>query len=143
MLYAQIDLSHDIDGEPIVLACFDLADVEMAASAHAVAATVSERFRASTMSTDDVLEFRELTALGDELAEQVRRAGQETVVMRPARLSAYRDALAHFVETRDEADWIRDEDREPLACVRELLLPLEDLCGEAMRAALMPVARNL
>ena len=142
MLHARIDLSRDLDGEAVVFACFDLDEAETAASAHAVGASVSERFATSSMSADDVLEFRELTALGDDLAEQARRPGIQTVVMRPSRLSAYRDVLARFVETRDEADWIRDADREPLACLRGLLLPLEELCGEAMRAALMPTERR-
>jgi hypothetical protein len=62
--------------------------------------------------------------------------GAGTIVMRPARLNAYRDALGIFVESRDESDWIRDEDREPLAIVRSLLWPLEELSAEAMQAAL-------
>jgi hypothetical protein len=60
--------------------------------------------------------------------------------MRPSRLNAWRDALTHFVESRDEAEWMRDEDREPLALVRGLLWPLGDLCADAMRAALSPGA---
>ena len=141
MLSARIDLSQDLDGAPVVFACFDLDEREIAASAHAVAVTVSERFRTSGMSADDVLEFRELATLADELAEQSRRPGIQTVVMRPARLSAYRDALARFVETRDEAEWLREEDRDSLAYVRWLLAPLEGLCAEAMRAALSPAPR--
>ena len=39
--------------------------------------------------------------------------------MRPARLNAWSDALTYFVESRDEAEWMREEDREPLALVRE------------------------
>jgi hypothetical protein len=61
-----------------------------------------------------------------------------TLVFRPARLSVLRDSVAAFVESRDEAEWIRDEDREPLALLRGLLFPLEHLCAEAMRAALSP-----
>jgi hypothetical protein len=61
-----------------------------------------------------------------------------TLVFRPARLSVLRDSVASFVESRDDAEWIRDEDREPLALLRGLLLPLEQLCAEAMRAALSP-----
>src|SRR5918999_6129346 len=61
-----------------------------------------------------------------------------TLVFRPARLSVLRDSVAAFVESRDEAEWIRDEDREPLTLLRGLLLPLEQLCAEAMRAALSP-----
>jgi hypothetical protein len=64
-----------------------------------------------------------------------------TLVLRPARLSAYRDAVARFVETRDEAEWIREEDREPLARLRGLLVTLQELCAEAMRAALSPAPR--
>jgi hypothetical protein len=131
---AHVDITKDLEGEPVVHAVFDLPEVEIAASAHAVAASIAERFRMEELSADDVVEFRELTALADELSELVGGAG--TIVMRPARLNAYRHALITFVESRDEADWIRDEDREPLAVVRGLLWPLEDLAAEAMRSAL-------
>ena len=130
----HIDITKDLEDEPVVHAVFDLREEEIAASAHAVAASCAERFRNEDLSADDVVEFRELTALADELRELVGGAG--TIVMRPARLNAYRDALINFVETRDEADWIRDEDREPLAIVRGLLWPLEDLSADAMQAAL-------
>src|SRR5215217_9045056 len=135
MVNAHIDISHGLDGEPVVLACFDLGDEQLAASAHAVAAT-AERFRSAEMSVDDVIELRELTVLADELADLALRPGLRTVVLRPARLTVYRDAVARFVESRDEAEWVREEDREPLTRVRALLLPLEDLCAEALRAAL-------
>src|SRR5215213_1095912 len=130
----HIDISRDLDGEPVVHACFDLREQEIAASAHAVAASAAERFRHVEMSADDVIELRELTALADELRELVGGAG--TIVLRPARLNAYRDALINFVESRDEAEWIRDEDREPLAVARGLLWPLEELSADAMQAAL-------
>ena len=87
-----------------------------------------------------MLQLRELTVLADELGES--GSGVRTLVMRPARLSAYRDAVARFVETRDEAEWLREEDREPLVLLRGLLFPLEQLCAEAMRAALSPAARH-
>jgi hypothetical protein len=138
MFHARIDITQGLDGEPVVLALFDLGDEEIAASAHAVRAINSERFRTADLSVDDVLEMRELTALGDELADLASRPGMSTVVLRPARLSALRHALTHFVETRDEADWMRDEDRTPLSFARELLWPLGDLAAEAMRAALNP-----
>ena len=131
---AHVDITRDLEDEPVVHAVFDLREEEIVASAHAVAASVAERFRNEDLSADDVVEFRELTALADELSELVGGAG--TIVMRPARLNAYRNALLIFVESRDEADWIRDEDREPLAVVRGLLWPLEDLAAEAMQAAL-------
>jgi hypothetical protein len=131
---AHVDITKDLEGEPVVHAVFDLREAEIGASAHAVAASIAERFRNEELSADDVVEFRELTALADELRELVGGAG--TIVMRPARMNAYRNALVTFVESRDEADWIRDEDREPLAIVRGLLWPLEELAGEAIQAAL-------
>jgi hypothetical protein len=136
MVNAHIDISQGLDGEPVVLACFDLSEEQLAASAHAVKAASAERFRTAELSADDVIEMRELTAVADELADLALRPGLRTVVLRPARLTAFRGAAAHFVESRDEAEWIRDEDREPLAIVRALLYPLEELCADALRAAL-------
>jgi hypothetical protein len=142
MEHARIDISQDLDGDTVVVACFDLTEKEIAASTHAVAALGAERFRTSAMSSDDVLELRELTALADELGESGAEAGMRTVVFKPARLAAFRDAVTGFVEARDEAEWIRDEDREPLTILRGMLLPLEQLSAEAMRAALSPEARS-
>jgi hypothetical protein len=136
----RIDISQDLDGDAVVHACFDLSEQEVSASAHAIRARAAERFRTSEMSADDVLELRELTALADQLGELP--AGARTMVLRPSRLSAYRDGVAEFVESRDEADWLREEDREPLALVRGLLFPLGELCAEAMRAALSPSQRT-
>ncbi len=138
VLHPRIDISHDLEGEPIVLACFDLGAEQIAAAAHAVAAVAAERFRLADMSVDDVLELRELTALTDELNDEDPQPGIRTLVLRPARLSALRDSVARFVETRDEGDWIREDDREPLAHLRGLLAPLEELSAEALRAALSP-----
>jgi len=174
MQRAHIDISRDLEGEPVVHACFDLRQDEIAAAAHAVRAIAAERFRTSSMSADQVLELRELTAVADELASSApggdvddgrvdgARASDErgglpeapgsgepgvdepdpaalrTIVFRPARLSVFRDAIAQFVETRDDSEWIRDEDRAPLALLRGMLFPLEQLCAEAVRAALAP-----
>jgi hypothetical protein len=135
MVNAHIDISQGLDGESVVLACFDLGEEQLAASARAVAAA-GERFRNEELSVDDVIELRELTALSDELADLALRPGMRTVVLRPARLTVYRDAVARFVETRDEAEWVREEDREALARVRPMLYPLEELCADALRAAL-------
>src|SRR4051812_13699659 len=114
---ARIDISQDLDGHPVVYACFDLAPEQIVAAAHAVAAIAGERFRTTEMSADDVLEFRELTALADDLGDLT--AGASTVVLRPARLSMLHDAITRFVETRERADWIREEDHQPLALARE------------------------
>jgi len=136
MEHVRIDISQDLDGDAVVHALFDLSPDEIAAAAHAVAATTGERFRMTDLSSDDVLELRELTALTDELGELT--GGASTVVLKPARLSALRDAVIAFVESREQAEWIREEDRQPLALLREMLFPLEQLSSEAMRAALSP-----
>ena len=141
MLNARIDISQGLDGESIVMACFDLGEAEIGAAAHAVAAVTGERFRLAEMSVDDVLEFRELTALADELADAHAEPGMRTLVLRPARLSALRDSVAMFVESRDAAEWVREDDREPLARLRGLIAPLEGLSAEALHAALAPAPR--
>jgi hypothetical protein len=163
MQQAHIDISRGLDGEHLVLACFGLREDEVAAAAKAVAATAAERYRTPRISADDVLALRELTALTDELEHRAASARPDqpvepgepkpdidpgtgvepgkairTLVFQPARLSALRDAIASFVESRDEAEWIRAEDRETLALLRSLLFPLEQLCADAMRAALSP-----
>ena len=178
MQHAHIDISRGLDGERVVLACFDLREDELAAAARAVAATAADRYRTARISADDVLELRELTALKDELEHGARdldqgqdveppaageqrpgfesglgneslpgsdsaqgiEAGQamRRMVVQPARLSVLRDAVAAFVDSRDDADWIGHEDRGPLALLRGMVLPLEQLCADAMRAALAP-----
>jgi hypothetical protein len=157
MRNAHIDISKGLDGEHVVFVCFDLREDEIAAAARAVEATKVERYRISPISADDVLELRELTALADELDHALpgvepgpdRAAGEgipgaepdqaiAKLVFRPARVSVLRDAVAAFVESRDEAEWIREEEREPLALLRAMLLPLEQLCADALRAALSP-----
>src|SRR3954470_110350 len=122
MINARVDASTGLDGEPVVLACFDLDGPDVAAVAHPVKAVSAERYRVPSLSVDDVLELRELTVLADELAGLTAlEAGCRTLAIGAARLAACRDALAGYVELRDEAEWIRDEDREPLARVRPLL----------------------
>src|SRR3954453_8707446 len=71
MNHARLDITQGLDGEAVVLACFDLGEEEIAASAHAVRVVSVERFRTAEMSIDDVLELRELTALADELGDHL------------------------------------------------------------------------
>jgi hypothetical protein len=183
MQRAHIDISRDLEGDPVVFACFDLRHDEVIAARHVVQAVATERYRMSSMSADNVVELRELTALADELTGGMpvemldgSAAGDDrdgspdaepgagptrgesvtdsaglppeelhqvmrTIVLRPARLTLFREAVAEFIESRDDAEWIRDEDREPLAIVRGMLFPLEQLCHEALRAALSPESR--
>src|ERR687895_475006 len=160
MQHAHIDISRGLEGERVVLACFDLREDGVAAAARAVAATAAERYRTPRISADDVLELRELTALNDELEHGSRaidpgqrlepgpdgepasgiepEQAMRRMVMQPARLSVLRDAVAAFVDSRDDGDWIGHEDRGPLALLRGMILPFEQLCADAMRAALSP-----
>jgi hypothetical protein len=140
MLRGRIDISRNLDGGPVVLAVIDLVEEEVRASAHAVRAVIEERFRTSEMSADDVLQLRELTSLADELGEPGPDRAIRTLVFSPARLNLWREALDAFAWRRGEAEWIREEDREPLARIRELLPALGELSAEAVRAAISPEA---
>jgi hypothetical protein len=140
MRNARIDSTQDLEGQPVVSACFDLSDEEVVAAAHAIRAMSAERYRTADLSADDVLILRELTAIADELTEP--GGGMRTVVLSPARLSSFREAVERFVETRSAAEWLRDEDREPLEHLRWMIPALELLCEEAIRAALTQDGRH-
>jgi hypothetical protein len=131
----RIEITRDVDGHPVVLACLDLAGVEATGAAHVMSVVRRERYGLAELGTDDVLAMRQLTALADELGH-VGEGQAISLVLRPARLTALRDALDAFVTSRDEAEWLREEDREPLAIARGMLWPVGDLCAEALRAAL-------
>ena len=133
MQRAHIDITQNLDDETVVHALFDLRDDELAATRHAISIIIAERYRTTDLSADEVLELRELTAMADELAQL-----PGTVVMPPARLTLLCRTIASFVESRDRAEWIRDEDRQALEPLREMLPQLEQLCEEAVRAALAP-----
>jgi hypothetical protein len=130
----RIEISRDLDGHAVVLACLDLTGHEARAAAHVMAAVRRERYGIAELGTDDVLAMRELTALADELGHVGEHA--ISLVLKPARLAALRDGLDAFVTERDEAEWLREEDREPLSVARALLWPVGDLSAEAVRAAL-------
>ena len=136
MQRAHVDIRPGLDDETVVHALFDLRDDELAATGHAISTTIAERYRTTDLSADEILELRELTALAEELAELTG-----AVVVQPARLAVLRRTIASFIESRDRADWIRDEDRQALEPLREMLLQLERLCEEAVRAALAPGSR--
>jgi hypothetical protein len=136
MFNARIDTTRDFVGNAVVHACFDLGPEELAAAAHAVGAIRVERFRDARMEADDVVALRELTALVDELVHHGAQQAATTLVLSPARLGALRGALEAFVAERDAAEFLRGEDREPLAGARALIDPIATLCGDAMRAAL-------
>jgi hypothetical protein len=141
VLRAHIDISRDLDGDTVVLACIDLIEEDVRASAHAVRAVVEQRFRVPAISGSEALELRDLTSLADGLGAPGAQGAVRTLVFGAARLNVLRESLAVFVASRDEAEWIPDGDREPLARARELLPRLCELCEEALRAAESPLPR--
>lgn len=82
-----------------------------------------------------------MTRGGGRPSTGARRGTASATNAFPRRRSSYREALTRFVDSRDEAEWIREEDREPLARARGLLPALGELSEEAIRAALEPVPR--
>ena len=137
---ARIDSTQDLEGQTVVSACFDLGEEEVAAAVHAIRTIGAERYRSVDLSADEVLQMRELTAIADQLTEP--GAGMRAVVLSPARLATFRHAVEHFVETRTYAEWLREEDREPLELLRAMAPGLAWLCEEAIRAALTPQDRR-
>src|SRR5690349_23193822 len=111
MLNGRIETSKDLDGHPVVLAILDLRGDDARAAAHVMAVVRREHYGNAELSTDDVLAMRELTALADELGH-VGDGQAISLVLKAARLTALRDALDAFVTGRDEADWLREEDRD-------------------------------
>ena len=79
--------------------------------ADAVAATAGVGFpEESQCSADDVRRVGgEPTTLADELGGAPSN-GAGTLVLRPARLGTLLDAISAFVESREQAEWIREED---------------------------------
>ena len=60
MRNARIDSTQDLEGQPVVSACFDLSDEEVVAAAHAIRAMSAERYRMADLSADDVLDSSDL-----------------------------------------------------------------------------------
>src|SRR4051812_13478209 len=132
---ARIETVTAPDGSRSVVAMFDLTDTEIAACAHAVGAARTEQFRHEALSADDVLAMREVTSLADSLRALAGYGGAGTLQLTPARPMALRNALEAFIAGREDAGFTREEDREAMACARELAMPLADLAAEALRAA--------
>jgi len=136
MLNARVEMIRALGGAPEVRAGFDLAGPEVAAVAHAVGTSRTEQFRLGELSADAVLALRELTALADELSALAAHGSACTLTLSPARLIALRDTLDAFVAARDEAGFVREEDREAYGIALALAGPLSDLSADTLRAAL-------
>jgi len=133
---AHVSTTSAADGTKQVVARFDLSESEIAAVARGAGVSRTEQFRHEQLSTDAVVAMRELTALADQLTALAGHGSAVSVELSPARLVALRDALQAFVEHRDEAGFIREEDREAYAAAMALAAPLADLGAETLRAAL-------
>ena len=136
VINARVEVTIALDGSPLVQAGFDLSQAEISGAAHAVSTSRTEQFRNEVLSADAVLAMRELTALADELTALAAHASAVSLSMRPARLVAMRDSLDAFVGARDDAGFVREEDRDAYAIAVALALPLADLSADALRAAL-------
>ena len=133
---ASVNTRSGSDGSKQVVALFDLTEDEIAAVARAVDVSRTEQYRHEELSTDDVVAMRELTALADQLTALAGHGSAVSVELSPARVVALRDTLHVFVEHRDEAGFVREEDREAYAAAMALAAPLADLGAETLRAAL-------
>ena len=133
---ARVSVATAADGSLLVHAIFDLTEAEVAGAAHAVNSARTEQFRHEVLTADGVLAMRELTAVADELTALVVHRSACTLTLRPARLVAMRDALDAFVVRRDDAGFVREEDRDAYASAQALAAPLADLGADAVRAAL-------
>ncbi|MGH2968948.1 MAG: hypothetical protein ACRDK0_07775, partial [Solirubrobacteraceae bacterium] len=120
MVNARVETTAAVDGTRLVQAGFDLSETEVAAVAHAVNASRTEQFRHEDLSADAVLAMRELTALADQLTALAGHGSACTLTVSPARLAALRDTLDAFVAHRDEAGFVREEDREAYAVAHAL-----------------------
>ncbi|MEA2310150.1 MAG: hypothetical protein QOE28_118 [Solirubrobacteraceae bacterium] len=136
MVNARVETTTALDGSPLVQAIFDLSETEVAGAAHAVNASRTEQFRDEELSADAVLAMRELTALADELTSLGAHGSACTLALRPARLVALRDTLDAFAAAREEAGFMREDDRPAYAIAVALAGPLADLGEQALRAAL-------
>jgi len=116
------ELQHRIgpDGEPVVEARVHVSPEQAAACADAVQAVIGARYRVPSLSVDEILTMRELTALGDAFDDLRSADGVSVVPMSIARLGLLRDAIADA----------------PPGPAHALLDALDDLHADALRAAL-------
>ena len=109
-----------LDGSRVVEAVVHLTGSQAGAAADAVRGVVSTRYRVPTLSVDEVLAMREMTALSDCLDDLRAIDAINIVVLSVARLGLLVDALADA----------------PPSAATPLIGDLEDLHADALRAAL-------
>jgi hypothetical protein len=140
MLPHHVEVRTDADGLPSVEVTFDLTAPQAGAAAHALRVIRDVRFRTAEMSVDDVLAMREMTSLGDELAEIEAAAGADRVRASVARLGALRSALEEFAAGEHLE---REGDAAARPVVYLLVDDVADLHAAAVRAALDGAAVSL
>jgi len=103
----------------------DLTHEQLVALAHASAAARLERHRHQTMDVDDVLAMRRLAMIGDGLTHMAGNGAINTVRLGAAETATLREALSEWLEGVERRGWMRDDDREAMPVVRQVL----EACG--------------
>ena len=104
MEHARIDISKDLDDQPVVHAVFDLTPDEIAAAAPGCARR-RRFFRMEAISADDVVELRELTVAGRRAQRaDVRRQHVDAEAGSPLGAARYPPSSS---SSREDSDWIR------------------------------------
>ena len=109
-----------LDGEPVVEAHVHVTPQQAGACADAVRQIVGVRYRVPTLSVDEILTMREMTAIGDGFDDVRAAGGVSVVVLSIARLGLLREAIGESAPGPAHA----------------LLDGLADLHADALRAAL-------
>lgn len=103
----------------------DLTHEQLAALAYAASAARLERHRHQTMDVDDVLEMRRLAVIGDGLSHLAGNGAINTVRLSSAETATLRTALSEWLDELERRGWMRDDDREAIPVVRQVL----EACG--------------
>ncbi len=124
-----------LPGNPASVAV-EMSSGQIAASAHALGAARTARFRLAEMTADDVVALRSLTAAVDALDAEAAHGEAATVVFTAARLLLVADAVRELVVAHGESEVVTDAWRQHGRTAAELIDPLADLAARALSSAL-------
>jgi hypothetical protein len=138
MLNHVVDIRRGLDGASVVEVTVDLGATQLAAAAHAVRATVDDRYRVPALeSADDILAMRELTALAERLVELAAPGAVNRLTLTVAGMGRLRGALEDFAASRSSEDaLLREGDTEALPGVYSMVDGVADAHADGLRAAL-------
>ena len=136
MLNAALRMLQAADGTPVCNVSFDLSAAQLAACTRATEAVRISRHRGQDMTTDDVLEMRELTGVSDELHRLAEHGAHGALVLPLARFAAMADALGEWSRDLNDRDWGREDELADRPIISALLEPMADLRAEALHATL-------